>query len=96
MILRSKIYFEIDQLSPSFASGLKFQTILRSLLENLILEGADKEVLFFVSRSEIMIRQFLNQFEGQEMNEEQVELFNRVKKDILSFLNKSKNMDDLI
>jgi hypothetical protein len=96
MILRSKLYFDIDQLKPTFNDGIKFQTILRNLLEDLILEKADKEILFFISRNEIMIRNFLNQFREDGINEEQVQLFNMVKKDVLSFLNKSKGLDDLI
>jgi len=96
MTLISKLYFDIDQLTPSFVGGLKLQTILRGLLEDLILEKADKEVLFFISRNEILMRKFMDLFEGPGMNDEQVELFNKVKKDIMSFLNKSKTLEDLI
>lgn len=90
MPFRLNYLYKIEQLTPSIENGITFADLLRSLLHELIIEGFDKDTLYFVSKREVILREAFKDNKHLGLNEYQKIIFNEIQRQVKEFLKESQ------
>jgi len=92
MLDKDEYYKEINELIPCQEHAIKLADLLMKLLHECIIHSCDKEILYLISKKEVVLRQSLQDIRNSNLNNYQLTVFNEVQKEILEFLKKNQKL----